>query len=51
MRSAALSLLLLTAALGAALPGQPPDPPWHGDYGKALAEAQRTGKPIFATFA
>jgi hypothetical protein len=27
-----------------------PEPPWHTDYAKALAEARSTGKPIFAVF-
>jgi hypothetical protein len=27
-----------------------PEPPWHTDHAKALAEARHTGKPIFAVF-
>jgi len=28
-----------------------PDAAWHIDYGKALAEARQSGKPLFVVFA
>jgi hypothetical protein len=27
-----------------------PEPPWHTDYAKALADARKSGKPLFAVF-
>jgi hypothetical protein len=41
-----LTLILPVAGWQAAAP----EPPWHDDHAKALAEARATGKPIFAVF-
>jgi hypothetical protein len=33
------------------VPASADDPgPWHTDYAKALAEARRSGKPLFVVF-
>jgi hypothetical protein len=42
-----LVLVLCVFAPWRALFCQPPEPVWNTDYPKALAEARRTGKPLF----
>jgi hypothetical protein len=40
--------LVMGLTLACLLPASPNGPgPWHTDYAKALAEARRTGKPLF----
>lgn len=48
---AGLALVLLPASAPAAAPKfDAAKLGWHADYDKAVAEARRTGKPIFLVF-
>lgn len=44
-----VSLTLLSCA-GDRLQVSADKPTWHSDYPQALAEAKRTGKPLFVVF-
>ncbi len=50
MHTLSLAFFALVACLASASPVRGDDISWYHNYGEAIREAKRTGKPIFLEF-